>query len=305
MGTPTHYVELHLATLNSSLPASPHPWPLSAPYFPVSFCMFSLQIPHLDLPALPPGPPAALPAQGAGLSPGPGGDTRSPGAAFKSHAPTVSLPFLLSLGDTQAWLSPPPQAGLGSLLLVQEAWVPVPCAHLAELYLHEHVMLPPTAALRAPRVLGPVVARTAGWGAPVARQASSCPRKKRWGDPSSQWTPFLASDQQLRACKARHLFPAQPLPPILSCPLHPLVTCGRDGGRSPGLHRGARPGRARAAPHDCWARGSGQVLAAGPCCPAAVRSAHPGRQWGPDAAVSPQAPHLEAARDQGKRRRRL
>lgn len=218
MGTPTHYVELHLATLNSSLPASPHPWPLSAPYFPVSFCMFSLQIPHLDLPALPPGPPAALPAQGAGLSPGPGGDTRSPGAAFKSHAPTVSLPFLLSLGDTQAWLSPPPQAGLGSLLLVQEAWVPVPCAHLAELYLHEHVMLPPTAALRAPRVLGPVVARTAGWGAPVARQASSCPRKKRWGDPSSQWTPFLASDQQLRACKARHLFPAQPLPPSSAVP---------------------------------------------------------------------------------------
>ena len=80
------------------------------------------------------------------------------------------------------------------------------------------------------------------------------------------------------------------------CHPHPLLlTCGQGGGQSLGRHRGARRGRSHAAPLDCWARGSGQVPAAGPCCPAAVQSARPALQWGLGAAASPRAPRRQAA----------
>lgn len=74
-----------------------------------------------------------------------------------------------------------------------------------------------------------------------------------------------------------------------------LLTCGRGGGQSLGLHKGARRWRPHAAPLDCWAQGSGQVPAAGPCCPAAARSAHPALRWGLGAAASPRAPRRRAA----------
>lgn len=54
-------------------------------------------------------------------------------------------------------------------------------AHLAELDLHEDLVLPPAAPLHAPGVLGPVGARAARRGAPGACEANSCPGKRDRG----------------------------------------------------------------------------------------------------------------------------
>lgn len=60
-----------------------------------------------------------------------------------------------------------------------------PPAYLAELDLHEDVVLPPTAPLHTPRVLGPVGAGAAGRGAPGAHEAASCPGKRDRGQADS------------------------------------------------------------------------------------------------------------------------
>lgn len=185
--------------------------------------------------------------------------------------------------------------------------------HLAELDLHEDVVLSPTAPLCTPGVLGSVGAGAAGRGPPVAREANSCPgkRERGQGDPFPSVPPLreglspgagdpllggrrgkeggrtkaseVRSGSWLPAAQGQGWTPAQALPPGGWAPCHSshlhvlLLTCGRGGGQSLGPHRGARQGRPHAAPLGCWAPGSGQVPAAGPCCPAAVRSAHPAR----------------------------
>lgn len=57
--------------------------------------------------------------------------------------------------------------------------------HLAELDLHEDVVLSPTAPLCTPGVLGSVGARAAGRGPPVTCEANSCPGKKERGQADS------------------------------------------------------------------------------------------------------------------------
>lgn len=69
---------------------------------------------------------------------------------------------------------------------------PVSPAHLAELDLHEDMVLPPAASLCTPGVLGPVGARAAGRGAPGAREANSCPGKRDRGQADSGKSPSLA-----------------------------------------------------------------------------------------------------------------
>lgn len=63
--------------------------------------------------------------------------------------------------------------------------------HLAELDLHEDVVLPATAPLRTPGVLGPVGAGAARRGAPGACEACSCPGKRNKGHADSGEAPFL------------------------------------------------------------------------------------------------------------------
>lgn len=185
-------------------------------------------------------------------------------------------------------------------------------AHLAELDLHEDMVLPPTASLCTPGILGPVGARAAGRGPPGAREANSCPGKRDRGQADSRKSPSLAPsphspplnlgqeifswevdgarEEELRtklkvtSCRRSGLDPSPgPTswvgePRCHSCHLHSfLLTGGLGGGQSLGPHRGARRGRPHAAPHDCWALGSGRAPGAGPCCPVAVRSVHPAR----------------------------
>lgn len=73
----------------------------------------------------------------------------------------------------EGWLGA--RDGMAGLSPIQVAFYTEPPAHLAELDLHEDMVLPPTAPLRTPGVLGPVGTGAAGRGAPRAHEAASCP----------------------------------------------------------------------------------------------------------------------------------
>lgn len=78
-----------------------------------------------------------------------------------------------------------------------------PPAHLAELDLHEDLVLPPTAPLCTPRVLGPVGARATRRRALRAHEAASCSGKRDRGQgdsgepPSPQSRPFYLRQETL------------------------------------------------------------------------------------------------------------
>lgn len=69
-------------------------------------------------------------------------------------------------------------------------------AHLAELDLHEDMVLSPTAPLRPPGVLRPVGARRAGRGAPGGREADSGSGKRDRGQMDSGEAPSFAPSLQ-------------------------------------------------------------------------------------------------------------
>lgn len=84
----------------------------------------------------------------------------------------------------------------------KRASAPSPAAHLAELDLHEDVVLPPTAPLHTPGVLGSVGAEASGRGAPGAHEANSCPGRGT-GDKLTQGDPLPHALPSQRAFSLR------------------------------------------------------------------------------------------------------